>query len=113
MEESILNCTKKLLGLDASYNAFDTDVIVGINAAFFTLMQLGVGPTSGFSISGADETWSDFAGAATDLEALRQYVYLRTRIVFDPPTNSSVLQAMKDLCTEYEWRLNVQVDPGN
>lgn len=112
MEESILNSVKKLLGLDATYDAFDQDVIIGINAALFVLMQLGVGPSSGFVVKGAEEKWSDFAGEATDLEAMKQYVYLKTRIAFDPPSNSSVMQAIKDLCAEYEWRLNVQVDPA-
>ena len=111
MDNSILNTTKKLLGLDSSYDAFDTDVIIGINSALFTLMQLGVGPSSGFVVSDATQAWSDFAGEGTDLEALKQYVYLRTKIAFDPPANASVLQAFKDLCSEYEWRLNVQVDP--
>lgn len=111
MDESILNTVKKLLGLDPSYDAFDTDVLIGINAALFTLMQLGVGPKGGFIVSSQSETWSDFVGKAIDLEALKQYVYLRTRIAFDPPSNASVMQSMKDLCDEYAWRLNVQVDP--
>lgn len=112
MNDSILYTVKKLLGLDSSYDAFDTDVLIGINAALFTLMQLGVGPSTGFVVSNASQTWSDFAGNVTDLEALKQYVYLRTRIGFDPPSNGTLMQAMKDLCDEYAWRLNVQVDPG-
>lgn len=111
VDESILNTVKKLLGLDPSYDAFDVDVTIGINAALFTLMQLGVGRSDGFVVTSSVQTWSEFVGESTDLEALKQYVYLRTRIAFDPPTNSSVLQSMKDLCAEYEWRLNVQVDP--
>lgn len=112
VNESILNTVKKLLGLDPSYNAFDPDVITGINAALFTLMQIGIGPANGFIVTDENETWGDLIGEATDLEAVKQYVYLRTRIVFDPPTNSSVLQSMKDLCAEYEWRLNVEIDPA-
>ena len=73
-------------------------------------MQLGVGPSNGFFVTGSGETWGEFLQCHVDLEAAKQYVYLRTRLVFDPPTNGSVLQAMKDLCDEYAWRLNVQVD---
>lgn len=111
--DSILNSTKKLLGLAEDYDAFDQDVIVAINAALFTLTQLGVGPEEGFRISSADEVWSDFIGDAIDLEAVKEYVYMKSRLAFDPPVNSSVLQALKDMCNEYEFRLNVQVDPGD
>lgn len=111
--DSILNSTKKLLGLAEDYDAFDQDVIIAINAALFTLTQLGVGPDEGFRISGADEVWSDFIGDAIDLEAVKEYVYMKSRLAFDPPVNSSVLQALKDMCNEYEFRLNVQVDPGD
>lgn len=111
--DSILNSTKKLLGLAEDYDAFDQDVIIAINAALFTLTQLGVGPDEGFRISSADEVWSDFIGDATDLEAVKEYVYMKSRLAFDPPVNSSVLQALKDMCNEYEFRLNVQVDPGD
>lgn len=110
MDDSILNTVKKLLGLAPEYDAFDADIVSGINAALFTLMQLGVGPSNGFFITGSGETWGEFLQGHVDLEAAKQYVYLRTRLVFDPPTNGSVLQAMKDLCDEYAWRLNVQVD---
>lgn len=111
--DSILNSTKKLLGLAEDYDAFDQDVIVAINAALFTLTQLGVGPDEGFRISSADEVWSDFIGDVIDLEAVKEYVYMKSRLAFDPPVNSSVLQALKDMCNEYEFRLNVQVDPGD
>lgn len=111
--DSILNSTKKLLGLAEDYDAFDRDVIIAINAALFTLTQLGVGPADGFRISSADEVWSDFIGDSIDLEAVKEYVYMKSRLAFDPPVNSSVLQSLKDLCDEYEFRLNVQVDPRN
>lgn len=110
--DSILDSIKKLLGLDASYDAFDRDVIIAINAALFTLTQLGVGPEEGFRITSSAETWSDFIGDRTDLEAVKEYVYLKSRLAFDPPVNSTVLQAFKDSCAEYEFRLNVQVDPA-
>ena len=110
MEYSILNTIKKMLGLDANYTAFDTDIIVHINSALMTLTQLGVGSPSGFSITSSLATWQDFIGTTTDLEAIKSFIYLKTRLAFDPPATSFVLEAIKAMISEYEWRINVQVD---
>lgn len=112
--DSILTSIKKLLGPDEQYTHFDTDLIIHINSVFMILTQLGVGPAAGFSIKDSSATWSDFLGAdLSKLEAVKTYVYLKVRLVFDPPTSSAVLESMKDMIREYEWRLNVAVDPAN
>lgn len=108
---SILTDVKKLLGITEEYEHFDTDIIIHINSAFFTLNQLGLGPVEGFSISDKTATWGDFLSDARDLEAVKTYVYLKTRIVFDPPTSSAVMESIKNMINELEWRLNVAVDP--
>lgn len=107
--DSILNTIKKMLGIDISYTAFDVDIIVCINTAFFILQQLNVGPTEGFRIFDSSSVWDDFSTRA-DIEAVKSYVYLKTRVQFDPPSSSFVLDAMKNQIQEYEWRLNVQCD---
>lgn len=113
MSQSILNSVKKLLGPGEEYTHFDPDLIININSAIATLTQLGVGPAAGFQITGPDETYEDFLGADDPrLNFVQQYLYLKTRVIFDPPTQSYVLQAYKDQIAELEWRLNVQVDPG-
>lgn len=113
MDESILNTVKKMLGLSSDYNAFDVDIIIDINAAFMTLMQLGVGPSEGFSIADSSATWSEFIGEdVKDLQALQSYVYLKVRTIFDPPTSGTLMDAINKLIAEYEWRLNIQVDKG-
>jgi len=113
MEESILNTIKKMLGPDDSYEAFDTEIIVHINTALSTLAQLGVGPKKGFRITGPDETWDDFiSDGSVDLEGIKSYIYMKVKMIFDPPANSFVMKAMEDSCKELEWRLNVAVDPG-
>jgi len=111
--ESILNTIKKLLGITTEYKVFDADLVVYINSAFSILRQLGVGPEDGFSISGADETWDDFiTGDPARLRLVRSYVYMKVRLMFDPPTQSSaLLESMKEQVREFEWRLNVEVDP--
>lgn len=107
---SILETIKKMLGLNSDYEVFDTDIIVGINSAFMTLMQLGVGPKTGFSIQDKSATWEDFIGDRTDLEMVKQYVYLKTKLVFDPSMTTSINDIYKEQIQELEWRLNVQVD---
>lgn len=108
---SILITTKKLLGLPADHTEFDTDVIVNINAALFTLQQLGFGH-NGYFIIGDTETWDEFAEYGRVVDAVKQYVYMRVKMAFDPPTNSFVLTAMKEQVQELEWRIKEQLSYG-
>lgn len=111
MIESILTSIKKLLGIEESYEHFDADIIMHINSVLTILVQLGVGPSDGFSISGKDETWSDFLGAdSANLEGVKTYVYMKVRLIFDPPTTAAAIDSMNRLVNEFEWRLNVTAD---
>lgn len=112
MEESILTTIKKLLGLDESYEAFDTDIIVAINTAIMALTQIGIGPSGGFRIEDDGATWRDFLGSdVIDLEAAKSYIFIKARLMFDPPSSSVVVEAYNKSAAECEWRLNVQRDP--
>lgn len=111
MEESIFESIKSLLGPDASYDVFDQDILIHINTAISVLTQLGVGPATGFIVTGPDETWQDFIGDDKTLQMVKTYIYMKVKIAFDPPANSSVLNAYNEACKEYEWRLNVETDP--
>lgn len=111
MEESIFESIKSLLGPDASYDVFDQDILIHINTAISVLTQLGVGPATGFMVTGSDETWRDFIGDDKILQMVKTYIYMKVKMAFDPPTNSSVLNAYNEACKEYEWRLNVETDP--
>ena len=108
--ESILTSIKKLLGITEEYAHFDNDIILHINAAFMSLHQLGVGPAEGFSISSDEQTWSDFISDSTKFEAVKIYIYIKVKLVFDPPTSSFVMDALNRQAQEYEWRLNVQAE---
>lgn len=107
MSESILDSTKKILGIDSEYDAFDLDVMMHINGALSTLTQLGLGPEEGFMIEGRDEEWGDLLEDDMRLNSVKTYIYLKVRLLFDPPSTSFVLEAMKNQITELEWRLNV------
>lgn len=112
MEDSILISTKKILGLDEAYTVFDLDVITHINSAFTTLTQLAVGPPGGFSIEDDTALWADFITPEMNLNAVKTYVYLRVRLLFDPPSTAYLVTATQEQIRELEWRLNVQADPG-
>ena len=109
-EESILVYVKRLLGIQSDYNHFDPDIIYGINAAFAVLTQLGVGPAEGFMISDDTSKWSDFVTDKSRLSLIKEYVCLRTRLLFDPPSSSALIDAMNKTVAEYEWRLYVASD---
>jgi hypothetical protein len=107
VSNSILTSTKKVLGVDEEYTAFDMDILMHINTVFSTLNQIGVGPVEGFAIENAATTWDSFLGTDPRLNNVKTYVYLRVRYLFDPPTTSFHLTAMKEQIQELEWRLNV------
>jgi hypothetical protein len=108
VSDSILTNTKKLLGLDESYTVFDTDVLMHINTAFSTLNQLGVGPVEGFLVEDADTTWAQFLLNDPRLNNVKSYVFVRVKLLFDPPQTSYLLTALDKQREELEWRLNVQ-----
>lgn len=108
--ESILTSIKKMLGIMEDYKHFDTDLIMHINSVFSVLTQLGVGPAEGFSIKDETSVWSDFIPEKHNLESVKSYIYLRVRILFDPPMSSAVTESINRTVNELEWRLNAEVD---
>lgn len=118
MSSSILTSTKKNLGIDADYTAFDQDILMHINSVFMVLSQLGIGPANGFMIEDDSTVWDAFLGTDINLNVVKTYMYLRVRLLFDPPTTSYLITAMNEQIRELEWRLNVHreatewVDPN-
>lgn len=110
--DSILISIKKLLGIDAYCDQFDTDVLLHINSVFMILNQLGVGPANGFVVTSNTEKWSDFIGDDQTIESVKTYVFLKVKLIFDPPQSSAAIESINRLISELEWRLNVAVDPG-
>jgi hypothetical protein len=108
--ESILTSIKKMLGVGAEDTSFDQDITIFINSMFINLNQLGVGPVGGFSITDTLDTWADYFGENPVLESAKTYIYLKVRLIFDPPSSSFVLEAIKNQISEIEWRLNVKVE---
>lgn len=107
--ESILQSVKKKLGIMPEYEHFDDEIITGINSAFSILNQLGVGPDEPFTISGSDEVWTDFIEDGR-IELVKSYIPLRVRLLFDPPTNSFLVDSINKQIAEFEFRMNVEAE---
>lgn len=105
MSESILTSTKKVLGIEEEYTAFDVDVLMHINSVFSTLTQIGLGPIGGFTIEDKTATWDAFVTDAR-LDSVKSYMYLRVRLLFDPPGTSFLIDSMNNQIKELEWRLS-------
>lgn len=103
--DSILNSIKKLLGITENYNAFDTDIIIHINAAFSILNDMGIGPEKPFSITNSENKWSEFISDDETLLKVKTYIYLKVRLLFDPPSSSSLFEAYNNQIKELEWRM--------
>ena len=107
--ESILDTVKKLLGIQAEYTNFDEDIIVHINTAFATLNQLGVGPAEGFYVDDKTVFWDEYI-TTVNMQMIKSYIYLKVRILFDPPTSSVLMDSMNRSIAELEWRLYLEGD---
>ena len=110
--DSILTSIKKLLGIAEDYEHFDQDLIIHINSILSVLTQLGVGPSEGFSIEDENATWNDFIPEDKRLSSIRSYVYMKVKLLFDPPLSSSVMESMNRMISEFEWRLNATAEPA-
>ena len=108
MTDSILDTVKKTLNVPADLEDFNPDILMHINSVFSTLHQLGVGPEEGFSIADDTVEWSAFLNGDNRLNNVKTYMYLRVRRLFDPPTTSFHLEAIKQQIEELEWRINAQ-----
>lgn len=108
--ESILTSIKKMLGISEEYEHFDPDIIMHINSVFMILTQMGVGPSEGFTIKDKTSKWTDFVSDITKIESVKSYIYLKVKLLFDPPLSSSVTESINRMISELEWRLYVAED---
>lgn len=112
--ESIVNTTKKSLGIDPSDDSFDSDIILNINTIIFSLSQMGIGTSNGFIVTTIEDKWTDYLTDVTmNLEAVKTYIYLKTKLLFDPPTNSTVIENINATLKELEFRMMLAVETNN
>lgn len=113
MEEKILETVKSMLGISDLDDAFDNDILVNINAAFSTLYQVGVGEDGHYFVLRGTETWSDVFKETDLIDFIKLYTYMKVRLAFDPPSNASLLQSLKEQINEVEYRILLQADPSD
>ena len=110
--DSILTTVKKLIGLDEEYDAFDQDILIFINSILFELEQIGLKSKEGFVLSDKTAVWLDYTDDERVLNALKPYIYMKTKLTFDPPTSSGALDSMNRIIDRFEWRINLYSDTG-
>lgn len=108
--DSILTTMKKMLGITEEYTHFDTDLIIHINSMISVLTQMGVGDPAGFRIKDVNTMWSDWIDERIDLESIKTYLYLRVKLLFDPPANSTVINAYNEMLKELTYRIYTLLD---
>lgn len=109
--ESVLTSIKKMLGIVEEYTHFDADLIMHINSVLSILNQIGVGPSEGFSIEDKQDVWTDFIPQSPKLEFVKSYIYMKVKLLFDPPLSSAVIESTNRMISELEWRILVATDP--
>lgn len=107
--DSILETIKKLLGIPSDYTNFDEDLKVHINTTINLLYQLGVPLSKGFLVVNDQQTWDELIGVSNEYDLIKTYIYLRVRMLFDPPTGA-VAESFKETIKELEWRITVRTD---
>jgi hypothetical protein len=108
-QDTILETTKRQCNIDSEDTSYDLEIITHINTVFFILQQLGIGPAMGFSLIDGTEKWSEFVGA-DGINAVRTYMGLRVKMLFDPPATGPATEAMERQAAQLEWRLNIHME---
>lgn len=117
LEENILNSIKHLLGIQPEVTVFDKDIALHINSVFAHLLQIGVGTPPGFALISGKEKWMDFflttenGGEDVDvftIQNVKTFIFIKVRLIFDPPTNASIINAFESQAKEIEYRLYTQ-----
>ena len=111
MIDGILDTIKKLLGIDEDDDSFDIDIIIIINSITPILGQMGIGPSNGYIVKSKDDKWSDYISDSTiNLEGVKNYIFIKTKLIFDPPTNSTTIESLNKVLSELEWRMMLSVE---
>lgn len=109
VNESILNSIKKLLNISKDDTSFDTDIIIHINSVITSLLQIGIGKEN-FRVVDKDTKWTDYISKDENIDYIKTYIYLKVKMIFDPPANGSIMQSFNETIKELEWRLHINYE---
>lgn len=111
IQSSILLSIKKAIGASPDYTPFDVSIIMYINSQLANLYQIGLNAAKSVVVDGPDQLWTDLIPAGDSrLQFVKTYVYAKVKMIFDPPTSTAQMQALKDAAAESEFRISVAVD---
>lgn len=110
-KDSILLSVKKMLGITGDYNYFDNDIIMHINTVISILKQMGL--KTDLVVANEKQTWRKLYGDDDIYGFIKTFVYLRVKLLFDPPASSSVSDAINRQIQELEWRIYSELDGLN
>lgn len=110
MDESILISVKEFLNIQRDYHSFDSEIMMHINSSIFKLFDFGVVKDQKFRVTGENEKWSDLLSDEDNLEAAKEYIFINTKLIFDPPQSSFVVETLKEIAKEDAWRLTARND---
>lgn len=111
VQDSILHDIKQMLGQEWDDETYDLDIKNHINTVFFNLNQIGVGPVGGFMIQGPENLWAEYIGTKLNLNAVKTYIWIRVKMLFDPPATGPLANSLEAQANKLEWTLMVEVDP--
>lgn len=105
--ERILFKTRAALGLEETGTDFDAEIQIHVSSALTVLNQNGIGRV--ISNFGHTTTWGNFKDPEQtkgneSFYLVPRYVFLSTKILFDPPPPSTVAFYEKQI-EEMLWRL--------
>lgn len=103
--KNILETIKKLLGIPKEDQSFDVDIIIYINSTLGVLSQLGLTEADKLPIIDEFTDWTSLLSTRTDLEMVKTYICMKTKLMFDPPTSSVAMEALNRTIAELEWRI--------
>lgn len=109
---NILEDVKMYLGIPLSVDCFDSTLILHINTSIFlteTISQFAYKK----DIDKSTEWREVFNGKELLVPAIKSYICLKVRLLFDPPNNSFLTQTIERTLTELEFKINMYCDSWN
>lgn len=108
---SIIDDIKLALGVPVENAEFDAEIIMHINSVIAELVQLGVGDQAvGYSVVNSQDTWDELISTEKRLNHVKSFMFLKVKMLFDPPTIGYVLTAIEHQIEQAQWRVMVAQD---
>ena len=105
----IITDVKQMVGASIYDNSFDVNIVIAINSALAVLSDIGISEADNVCLEIGDTvTWDELLEGRTDIEYIKTYIYLKVKMLFDPPSSSALLDAYNRQISEFEWRLNTK-----